>query len=109
MNNGLPIVKIQKGETYLFQYDENNKVIKKTVISKGKIQHVMNYNDDWEEKEIVYYPNGLLKEEKGQGCKYEYQYLYDEHDNWIVQTVLENGIAREVFIRDIAYFPNSNK
>ncbi len=56
-----------------------------------------------------YYSNSLLIAEKTKDCKYEYQYLYDEHENRIVQTVLENGIAREVFISDIAYFPNSTK
>lgn len=91
-------------ETYELVYDDQGELKIKRRLEDRELSSELDYNQFWAENEIEYYPNGLMKKITLEEGTHTYQYLYDEHGNWIVQTVFEDGVAREVFVREIGYY-----
>lgn len=77
-------------------------------------QEILNYSADGEDKftvdnciETTYYNNGLIKSwvELGEnGFIHNCEYVFDEDENWIQQTLYFDGIPKFIYERELEYY-----
>ncbi len=85
---------------YASVYDDQNRERKRVFPASQFYNKLVIIYDEWhnEIEELLYDPGNILHKHR------KFVYKFDDYNNWIEKTIIENGMPEEVFERNIRYF-----